>query len=67
MAYRISHEGVPEKKYLEHHQVGEGEGCLSKHEREEIKILIVPSLWIVLESATALAQKATHSGCSPFW
>ena len=27
MAYRISHEGVPEKKYLEHHQVGEGGGA----------------------------------------
>ena len=60
---------MPEKKYLEHHQVGEGEGGLSKHEREKIKIIIGPHLhklwpflWIVLESATALAQKPHTAG-----
>ena len=61
--------GCQKKIYLEHHWVGEGEGGLSKHEREKIKIIIGPHLhklctplWIVLESATAWAQKPHTAG-----
>ena len=74
MAYRISHEGVPEKEYLEHHRVGQGEGGLSNHEREKIKIIIGPHLHKLctlpldcFRICHCLGTKATHSGRNLFW